>query len=321
MSRFTISQAARGHTPLFIGLAGASGSGKSYSAGRLATGIQRVVGGDIGWIDTEANRALHYADKFNFKHLPFSPPFSPDDYWDAINVCISNGCKTVIIDSMSHEHEGPGGVLEMHEAEVQRISKAWNCSQETAGFPAWAEPKGKRRRLINNILQVQVNLILCFRAKRKVKMVKNERGKNVPTDQGWMPIAGDEYAYEMTALGVLTPGCNGVPDWLTQDPGSEMVTKRPAQFQGILQDNAQLTEEMGEAMARWSSGAVKAKSEPPPKPLSEAADNLLGMLANCGTLDLLEKIAADVKGYNLASDELKLVRNAYSSRKKELGTL
>lgn len=318
MSRFTIAQASRGALPLFVGLAGPSGSGKTWSALRLATGIQRVCGGDIAVIDTEANRALHYADNFNFKHLPFAPPFSPNDYWEAIEVCVKNGAKTIVVDSMSHEHEGPGGVLEMHEAEAERIAAAWKCSKETAQFPAWAEPKGQRRRLVNNILQVQVNLVLCFRAKRKVKMVKNDRGKSVPTDQGWMPIAGDEYAFELTALGVLPPGSNGVPDWLTQDPGSEMITKRPAQFHDILKPGAQLTEEMGEAMARWSSG--KKASAPPPTMLGAGAQELLALIAKTGTVGLLTAVGEEIakREAEVSAQEKMVLRRAFSARKKEL---
>ena len=72
--------ATRERTPLLVGLVGPSGSGKTYSALRLATGFQRVTGGDIYFIDTEARRALHYADSFNFRHLPFGAPFGSLDY-------------------------------------------------------------------------------------------------------------------------------------------------------------------------------------------------------------------------------------------------
>lgn len=263
MSRFTISQASRKPVPLLVGVCGPSSSGKTYSMLRLASGIRRIVGGKVGVLDTENGRALHYADRFDFMHVPFSPPFSPDDYWEALQVMTNAGCKTVIIDQLSHEHEGPGGVLEMHEEETQRLMKAWNCGQEAAQFPAWAKPKAQRRRLIQNLLQLDVNLVCGFRAKRKVKMEKvekNGRTRNEPRDQGWMPIAGEEYAYEMTALAVLPPGSKGVPDWKTQDPGSEMVIKRPAQFEEILKPGAQLSEEMGEAMARWARGGAAPES-------------------------------------------------------------
>jgi adenylylsulfate kinase-like enzyme len=67
--KFTANDAKREHVPLLIGLTGPSGGGKTFSALRLATGIQQVTGGDIYFIDTESRRALHYADQFKFKHV------------------------------------------------------------------------------------------------------------------------------------------------------------------------------------------------------------------------------------------------------------
>src|SRR6266849_4599710 len=75
--KFEDRPAVREATPLLIGLVGPSNSGKTFSALRLATGIQRVSGGDIWGIDTESRRMLHYADKFKFRHVPFGAPFGP----------------------------------------------------------------------------------------------------------------------------------------------------------------------------------------------------------------------------------------------------
>jgi hypothetical protein len=109
---FEDHEAKRGAVPLLVGLVGPSSGGKTFSALRLATGIQRVTGGDIFVIDTESRRSLHYADQFKFRHVPFPAPFGPLDYLAAIEYCVKRGAKVVIVDSMSHEHEGPGGVLE-----------------------------------------------------------------------------------------------------------------------------------------------------------------------------------------------------------------
>ena len=84
MSAFAIKPAVREQVPVMVGLMGASGSGKTYSAIRLATGIQRVTGGDICVIDTESRRALHYADDFKFLHMQFDAPFGPLRYLEAI---------------------------------------------------------------------------------------------------------------------------------------------------------------------------------------------------------------------------------------------
>lgn len=321
MSRFQLSAAVRSATPLFVGLCGPSGCGKTFSALRLASGIQSVVGGELAVIDTEASRALHYADKFRFLHLPFGAPFSPDDYWEAIKQCIDAGAKTIVIDSMSHEHEGPGGVLEQHDDEVHRLAKAWKTSESNVQFPAWAEPKGKRRRLVNNILQVRINLVLCFRAKKKVKMpTKEERqnGQREPINLGWMPIAGEEYAYEMTALGVLPPGAKGVPDWTPLEPGSELVTKRPSQFEGVLKPGAQLSEEMGAAMARWAMGTSAPERTTRNEP-SELCQTFLRRMQACPDSVELERIVSDVTEANdLTAAETALLEKALRKRRGQL---
>lgn len=56
---FQASVAVQEQTPLLLGIASCSGAGKTYSAHRLARGIQRVSGGKIYVLDSEARRALH----------------------------------------------------------------------------------------------------------------------------------------------------------------------------------------------------------------------------------------------------------------------
>lgn len=91
---FTLRPAVREKIGLLFAVAGASGSGKTFSALLLARGIANGTG-KIAVIDTEAGRALHYAPKpgeqadhtkgtFNFMHLDFQPPFAPERYIEAI---------------------------------------------------------------------------------------------------------------------------------------------------------------------------------------------------------------------------------------------
>lgn len=252
---FEDKPAVRESVPLLIGLDGPSGGGKTFSALRLATGIQKVSGGDIWYIDTEARRALHYADRFRFRHLPFGAPFSPLDYLAAIEHCASKGAKTVVVDSMSHEHEGPGGVLEMHAEIVERKSGGDPGKAERVKLGAWAEPKAQRRRMINTILQMPINFIFCFRAKEKLKVIPGRE----PEQMGFMPIAGEEFVYEMTVCCLLPPGSGGVPQWRSKFQGEQMMMKLPIQFEGIFAESKPLDEGIGEAMARWAAGAADEK--------------------------------------------------------------
>ena len=242
---FEDALAVRAHVPLLNGLFGPSGSGKTFSALRLATGIQAISGGDIFVIDTEARRSLHYAEKFKFRHVAFGAPFGPLDYLAAIEHCIKHGAKTIVVDSMSHEHEGPGGVLEMHAAELARMG-----GQQSKSMLAWQKPKSERRRMINTILQLECNFIFCFRAKEKLKIIPGKE----PEPRGYMALAGEEFVYEQTVVHLLLPGADGVPTIESGYSGEREMIKTPLQFQRLLVPSHQLSEDIGEAMARWAAG-------------------------------------------------------------------
>jgi hypothetical protein len=72
---FQFAPAVREQVSLLIALAGAVGSGKTFSALRLAKGM--APSGKIAFIDTEARRGLHYAEQFKFMHADMRPPFRP----------------------------------------------------------------------------------------------------------------------------------------------------------------------------------------------------------------------------------------------------
>ena len=167
---FTFRPAIKEETPLLIGLVGPSGSGKTYSALRLATGIQQVTGGKIMGIDTEARRMLHYANRFKFEYIEFTPPFSSLRYLEAFQAAVKQGGEKsiVIVDSMSHEHEGSNGYLEYHEAELNRLAGDDYKKREKNQFTAWIKPAGERRKLINGLLQLKACFIFCFRAKERL---------------------------------------------------------------------------------------------------------------------------------------------------------
>jgi hypothetical protein len=257
MRQFTSKKATRQSVPLLFGITGPSGSGKTYSALRLSRGIQRVVGGSIHVIDTEHNRSLHYADDFDFTHVPFDPPFSPLDYLAAIEHCVSEGARTIVVDSTSHEHEGPGGVLEWHDKEAHRLAEKYKSSVDAQNFPAWTAPKAARTRMIQRILQLGCNAIFCFRAKEKMRPPNRKKGERDMVELGWMPIGATELVYEFVANALLDAGCKGVPTWLPARPGEIRITKLPRQFESILNPNgqpAQLSEDLGELMAKWAAG-------------------------------------------------------------------
>ena len=304
-SGFNFKPATRQQTPLLLGIVGPSGGGKTYSALRLATGIQSIVAGEIAVIDTEARRSLHYANKFKFLHLDFEPPHGPDRYLEAIQAAVSAGAKTIVVDSMSHEHEGSGGVLEWHETELDRMAGDDFRKREAMNFIAWAKPKACRRRLINGLLQINANFVFCFRAKEKIKMVKDERGKTKPVDAGWQAIAGEEFVYEMTDRFLLPPGVKGIPD-LSPDAWATGVPKMPDEHANIIGQGKPLDEAMGAALAQWAMGGA---TTPPAAKTTKGAFNVEVTLAAFEKLGVTrEQVTAHLGHAPTASDRQELVR-------------
>lgn len=250
--KFETVPAVRERVPLWIGLVGASGSGKTLSALRLAAGMSKIYGDGVHLIDTEARRSAHYADDQRFSILDFKPPFGPLDYLDAIRHCVAQGARTVIIDSMSHEWEGEGGVLEQHDAESDRLAALWKVSRDKAQMSGWQKPKGDHRKLLSYMLQSGVNFILCYRAKEKLKIVQ---GKN-PLPLGWQPVGPDDLVFEATLNMLLMPGSKGVPTWSPEENAEKAMIKLPRQFEAIFKDRKALDETTGEALAKWAAGGA-----------------------------------------------------------------
>lgn len=302
--KFEDRPAVRERTSLLIGLVGPSFSGKTRSALRLAKGIVRVTGGSIHLLDTEADRALHYADDYQFRHVSFPPPFSPLDYLAAIEQSYSKRPGVIIIDSMSHEHEGPGGVLEMHEAEIERLSRGDEQRAKSVGMLAWSRPKQERRRLINTILQMRTNFIFCFRAKEKVKLVP---GAKEPEQLGFMPIAGEEFIFEMTLSLLLYPGSCGVPTLTSRMTGEKMMIKIPDQFRQLFTRPESINEDMGSALAKWAEGTK-----------SSIFESMSARIAAANSLDELAQVVDALKEKKMPAAEMKVLRESYAERKRAL---
>lgn len=260
---FQFRPAVRTATTLLVGIGGPSGSGKTYSALLLAKGL--AGGKPTVMIDTESGRGLHYADKFDYQYCKLEAPFGPDRYLEAIRDAHQAGAGCIIVDSMSHAHEGPGGLLEMHDTILTRMAGADFKRREQCTFSAWIEPKKQHNLFMNGVLQVATHIIFCFRAKDKMALVKNERGKMEPVSLGWQPICSDRFEYEMTTLLMLPPRSKGAPDL------SASATKIPEQFDAVIRQGRPIDTELGEQFAAWAvgSGAV-SQSTVQASPLDDA---------------------------------------------------
>jgi hypothetical protein len=236
-----------------VGLAGPSGSGKTYSALRLATGIARVARGDIVVIDTENRRAQHYADLFRFSHIDFAPPYGPLDYLAALHAAERTQPAVIVIDSLSHEHDGEGGTLDSVTAELDRLAGADTSLQQKLAAAAWRKPKAARRALLSGLLRLQSHVIVCIRANERTRMPREPLAME-PVELGLTPVAAPEFLFELTCSALLKAGAQGAPTWSSHLPGEHAAIKLPRQFEDVFADGHPLNEDHGEALARWAAG-------------------------------------------------------------------
>ena len=273
---FQFAPAKREQVSLLIALAGASGSGKTYSALRLARGMS--PDGKIMFIDTEARRGLHYAEHFNFMHADMRPPFTPARFVEGIQAAEAAGAEVVIIDSFSHEYDGVGGIMDWAD----------RLASEGVKSPGnWKEPKGAHKKLMNALLQCRASIIFCLRADEKIEILR-ENGKTVVRPLGWMPICEKRFMFEMTASFTLTPDRPGIPHF-------ELPHKLQQQHRSMFSDREPIGEESGRLLATWASGEA-APDAPSASPAATGAEELtaaewdveLGKAAEQGNVSLVE---------------------------------
>jgi hypothetical protein len=277
---FQFKPAKRENVPLLIGLAGYTGSGKTYSALELAKGLSG--GKPFVVIDTENGRASHYANEFSFETADLRAPFTPERYADAIQAAEKAGYGVVVVDSMSHEYAGDGGILDMHESELQRMAGDDWKKREAMTFSAWVKPKQQHKRMVSRLLQVRAHVILCFRAEEKIEIGKDAKGKTEIRPKrtltggsldGWIPITEKTLPYEMTASFLLSPSSPGVP----------RPIKLPEQLKAFFPTGKPISVQAGAALAAWAAGASQ-------DPASAAPDG--GLAAGAGTSSAGEPVAS-----------------------------
>ena len=78
-----------------------SGAGKTYSALLIAFGITNDWN-KVAVIDTENGSADLYAHLGSYNVISMKPPYAPESYIEAIEICEKAGIEVIIIDSISH---------------------------------------------------------------------------------------------------------------------------------------------------------------------------------------------------------------------------
>jgi hypothetical protein len=179
-----LKQSQRQQVKLRLGLSGASGFGKTKSALLLAYGMTQEWS-KIAVIDTENSSASLYSDLGSYNVLDLQAPYSPERYIQAIELCEKSEIEVIIIDSASHEWNGSGGCLEIHEKLGGR-------------FQDWANVTPRHQAFINKILQSSCHIITTTRRKMDYSLDIGINGKTKVVKHGTKEITRDGFEYELT---------------------------------------------------------------------------------------------------------------------------
>ena len=177
-----LRQSMRRAAKMRLALAGASGSGKTYSSLLIAYGMT----GDwskIAVIDSENCSADLYAHLGGYQVLTLEN-YAPETYIEAIGICEQAEAEVIIIDSISHCWDY---LLDFH-ANLQGNS-----------FANWAKVTPRQNAFIQRILNSSCHVICTMRSKQEY--VLNERnGKMIPEKVGLKAVQRDNVDYEFTIV-------------------------------------------------------------------------------------------------------------------------
>jgi len=179
-----LRQSERKQAKIKIGLQGCAGGGKTYSSLLLAKGLTNGNFSKVAIIDTENGSADLYAHLGNYNVLSLAPPFTPENYIKAIEVCENAGMEVIILDSISHCWDE---LLDFH-------SKLAGNS-----FTNWAKVTPRQKAFVDKILQANAHIIATMRTKQDY-VLNQKDGKFIPEKVGLKSVQRDGLDYEFTLV-------------------------------------------------------------------------------------------------------------------------
>lgn len=197
--KFEVKKAVREKIYAKVALMGASGSGKSYSSLKLATGMADEIERETGkrpkilMGNSEAARGRYYANEFDYDIVDMVAPHAPENYVDLINFAVQQGYGILIIDSTSAEWEGKGGCLDLQK-------------QAGGRYQDWAKITPRHNKFINTLSDSPIHIIATMRGKDQYVMSQSEgyNGKTTTKVEkvgvGAKQREGFEYEFTCTFL-------------------------------------------------------------------------------------------------------------------------
>lgn len=207
-----------------LALQGPSGSGKTLSALKIAYGINNDWS-RVAIIDTENKSADLYSHLGPYNVLNLQAPFTPERYIEAIDKCESAGMDVIIIDSISHEWEGEGGILDIHSKMIGN------------SFTNWSKLTPRHNAFLHRMLASGKHIIANVRSKQEY-VITEKNGKSAPEKVGMKGIQREGFDYEFTTLFEIDINHNAI---CTKDRSQLFKSK----------STFMLDEQIGKTIASW----------------------------------------------------------------------
>src|SRR5690554_2623580 len=179
-----LRQSERKRAKIKLALQGSAGSGKTYSSLMLAQGLTNKDLTKVAIIDTENGSADLYAHLGQYNVLTLEPPFTPEKYIQAIDVCLRANMEVIILDSISQVWDE---LLDFH-------SKLPGNS-----FTNWNKVTPRQKAFMDKILQAPAHIIATMRTKQDY-VLQQKDGKFIPEKVGLKAIQRDGVDYEFTIV-------------------------------------------------------------------------------------------------------------------------
>lgn len=188
---FKVEKAVRERIYTKVALMSPSGGGKTYSSLRLATGMKQALEKlnnkpcKILFANTEGSRGRYYANEFEYDIIDLVAPFVPEQFVEAIDFAIDSGYDILIMDSTSHEWEGKGGCLELH--------------QRAGGkYQDWKSVTPRHDAFINKLATSPIHIIATMRGKDQYEMERDSSGKTSVKKLGIGAKQREGFEFEFT---------------------------------------------------------------------------------------------------------------------------
>lgn len=203
-------KAERIQKKLRLAISGVSGSGKTYSALAIASGL----GSKVAVIDTEHGSASLYSEYFDFDCCILEQ-HHPNKYIEAINFAGHEGYEVIVIDSLSH---------------------AWLEMLNLVGgnFNNWAKIRPLERQLIESMLRSPADVLVTMRSKSDYVDSTGSNGKATKVKVGTKAVMAEGIEYEFDVAGTMDLNhiltieksrCSALQDTTWSNPGIDLAAR------------------------------------------------------------------------------------------------